>query len=907
MRSLAMRLYRRLAYAYPHEFQMVYGADLIQLGEDAADDIWARLGIFGLIRLLADIALHLPLEYLSEMRRDLAYARRTLWKSRGFAAVGIISLGLGIGIATVSASRFISLVLRDMPGAKDPDALVILTGTSYPYIEHFRDQHNLFAGAAAYEGPIPFNISFNSSGNSSADSSASGAGDSKPERVFGHLVSPEYFSVIGVRAARGRTFDPQIDKPGSAPVVFISDRFWRERMGGDPFAVGRTIRVNGQTATIAGIGPKDFRGVVPIIPAEIFVPTTSPTAMVPELAGDVIHKRDEKSFSGLFRLAPGITPRTAEAGLDALTRRLDEESLDPARHAKGRRVTLLPGGKMAPLPRAVLPALVGMMVLLDCLIVGIACMNLANMQLARATARQREVAIRLSVGASRFRLIRQLLTESVLLAAVGGLAGVAFAYWAAAGFQKIKLPVAFPVDLDFTPDWRALLFACAVSLAAGIGFGLAPALACTRTSLAATMKEGALAQVRGYRRFGMRNLLMVSQVAGSLMLLLIAGFLIVGFEKGIRVAFNPQQMVLISLDPVRDGYSAERAADLFENLPARLTRVPGVEQVVVADTPPFNPLDGTATLRTLSDVGKPDQVAEGVAKQIIGAHYFAALSVSLRQGREFDRRDQLLDGSKSQSLPVVLNQTAARELFGNRDPLGRRIWEASRAYEVVGLVKDLPAPGSSKNDDFTDTPEIATMYLPLTRSDCAHPPAGGMIVMVRAAPGGDSMEGIRREMAALDPNLVMFNVRTLAEQVEQATAMRHLNTIIYLGIGGFGLILAAIGLAGVTAYSVARRRKEIGIRMALGARQEQVLRLVMREGGTLVIAGSVLGLAGAQAVARVMGSGSSLYGPELTAGSHDLRLIFGAPLLLAGLAMLACYVPARRSAKIDPLAALREE
>ena len=898
MRSFAMRMYLRLARAFPHEFQMVYGADLIQLGEDSIDDIRARHGVFGILRLLADIAVRLPIEYLSEMRRDLAYAFRTLAKSRGFTTVGILSLGLGIGFATVSASKLFNIVLRDMPGARNPDELAILAGTSYPYFEHYRDQHGLFAGAAAYQGPVPFNVSFDLSSGDAA----------KPQRAFGHVVSPEYFSVIGVHAARGRTFDPQIDKPGSAPVVFISDRFWRGRMGADPGAVGRAIRVNGQTATIAGIGPKDFLGVVPIMPAEIFVPTTSPAAMVPELAGDVIHKRDAKVFSVLFRLAPGVTPKSAEAGLDVIARHLDEDSLDPARRVPGRRIQLAPGGKMAPVPRELLPAVLGILFLLDGLILGIACMNLANMQLARATARRREVAIRLSVGASRFRLVRQLLTESVLLSCAGGIAGVLIAYWAAAAVRRIQLPVAFPVDLDMTPDWHALLFTCVISMAAGIGFGLAPALAGTRTDLAAALKEGALAQVRGHRRFGLRNLLMVSQVAGSLMLLLIAGFLIIGFQKSNRVetVFDPQKMVLISLDPVRDGYAAERAANLLENLPDRLKHAPGVEDVVLADTPPFSPLEGTATLTAAADPGKPDQVVQGVAKEIVGPRYFAALSVNLRAGREFDRRDQQIEPSQNQPLPVILNETAVREFFGNRDPLGRRIFESSRAYQVVGWVKDQPAPGSEKGEGNSVT-EIATVYLPLTRSDFAHPPAGGMIVMVRGARGPDTVEAIRREMASIDPNLMLFNVRTLAQQIAQTTALTHLNTIIYLAMGSFGLILAAIGLAGVTAYSVARRRKEIGIRIALGAGRLSVLRLVMREGGALVVAGSVLGFLGAMIVASVMRSASSLYGPDFAAGSHDPRLIVGAPLLLAALAMLACYVPARRSAKIDPLVALRNE
>jgi predicted permease len=886
-------MYRRLAYAFPHEFQMIYGAEVIHLGEQAIDDIWARDGYFGLLQLLADIAVRVPMEYLAEMRRDLAYALRTLAKSRGFAAVGILSLGLGIGVASFSASEFFNLILRDAPGLTNPDQLAMAMGTSYPYFEHYRDQHDLFIGAAAYEGPVPFNIALNSS---------------RPDRIFGHVVSPEYFTVIGVRAARGRTFDPQIDKPGSAPSVFISDRFWRNHLDADPAAVGRAIHVNGQIANIIGIGPKDFLGVLPITPADIFVPTTSPAAMVPELAGDALHQRDAKSFQAVFRLAPRVTLQSAEAALDTLTRHLDEESLDPGRHAKGRRITLLPGGKMVPVPRELMPVEITIALLLDGLVIGLACMNLASMQLARATARRREVAIRLSVGASRFRLVRQLLTESLLLACVGGIAGILFAYAGAGELRQLSHLSAVPVNLDLAPDWRVLLFAFALSLAAGVGFGLFPALASTRTDLAASIKEGALGQLRGYRRFGIRNLLMVSQVAISLMLLLIAGALIFGFHKGnqVEIAFDPLKMYLISLDPVRDGYSAEKAAKLFDALPDRLKRAEGFHDVVLTETPPFGPLVANSTLTAPSDSGTPDRVVQGMAEQTIGAGYFASLSVSMTEGREFEARDQRLDPTKVKSLPVVLNQTAAHNLFGSGDPLGRRVLETSHTYEVVGLVKDLSAP-MSETGSGTVIAEVPTVYLPLTQNDFAHSPAAGMILMVRDTQGKDTLEGVRREIASLDPNLAIFNVRTLAEQVQKTTFVLQLITTFYAAIGSFGLILAAIGIAGVTAYSVARRRKEIGIRMALGARKGQMLGLVMREGGTLVVVGSILGFLGAVTISRVLGSVSSALGPSFVAGSHDPRLILGGPLLLAGLAMLACYVPARRSARIDPLIALREE
>jgi predicted permease len=913
--NFALRMYRWLAHAFPHEFKVIYGADVIQLGEDVVEDISKQHGVTGLFRLVADIAIRVPIEYLAEMRRDLVYAVRTLSKSRGFAAVGIISLGLGIGVAAVSVSESLNLILRDAPGAKDPDSLVMVSGVSYPYFEHYRDQKDLFSAGAAVDMAVPFNVSL-------------GTGV-KTERIFGQLVSPEFFSTLGVGAARGRVFSPESDKPGSEPVVFVTDRFWRQHMDSDPNAVGRTIRVNGQTATIVGVGPKDFLGMMPIIPGDIFVPTTAPASIAPELAGDVIHKGEAREFAALLRLAPGVKLQSAEAGLDTLTRHLDEETLDPARNTKGRRVTLLPGGKVVPVPKPMIPMVFGLMLLLDGLIVGIACMNLANMQLARATARRREVAIRLSVGASRFRLIRQLLTESVLLAIGGGVAGILIAYWAAHLLRTAKLPINVPVNLDITPDWRVIVIVFAISLVAGIGFGLAPALASTKTDLASTLKESSAGQLRGHRRFSMRNVLMVMQVAGSLTLLLVAGFLIIGYTRmnNVEIAFDPSSMLLFSLDPVRDGYATDKAAKLLDDLPGKLRAVPGVREAVLTEAAPFGPQAAVAALSAPPQDGFPEQVVSGVAKNKIGANYFASLSVSMLEGREFDMHDQRLDVTPATVLPVVINQTAAHAFFGNLDPLGRRISDSGRAYSadpmdsmgllpgargsgksymVVGVVKDLSAP-MSQSAVGQAAATVPVVYLPLTRSDFAHPPGNGMIVLVRTDRGVEAMEGVRRELAGIDPNLALFNVKTLAQQVDETGSWLRVSSLIYTGIGAFGLILAAIGLAGVTAYSVARRRKELGIRIALGARKSQVLGLVMREGGVLVIIGCVVGMAGGFAFSRALGALSSMMGPSFAAGAHDPRLLIGAPVLLAALAMLACYVPARRSTKIDPLVALREE
>ena len=303
--------------------------------------------------------------------------------------------------------------------------------------------------------------------------------------------------------------------------------------------------------------------------------------------------------------------------------------------------------------------------------------------------------------------------------------------------------------------------------------------------------------------------------------------------------------------------------------------------------------------------GQPDRVVSGVAKETVGPRYFVALSAPVLEGRECDAREEHLEASKNRAMPVVLNQTAEHEFFGADGAVGRRLSDASQSYEVIGVVKDLPAPGSDRGT-LQGVSSIPMIYVPMTRNDFLHSAADGIIVMIRSDRGAEAMEGVRKELAAIDPNVAVFRVHTLAGQIDDTRANTRRGEFVYGGIGAFGMVLAAIGLAGVTAYSVARRRKEIGIRMALGAHQGQVLRLVLREGGSLVAIGSVLGFLGAVALARVFSALSSLFGPAFRAGMSDPRLLIGAPLLLASLAMLACYIPARRSAAIDPLKALRE-
>jgi macrolide transport system ATP-binding/permease protein len=747
---------------------------------------------------------------------------------------------------------------------------------------------------AALQNGVPFNVGL---------PDRRGA---KAERVFGQLVSPDYFSVLGVEPRGGRLLSPEIDKPGDAPVVVISDRFWRSRLNSSPNAVGQTLRLNGHTATIVGITPRNFEGALSISPSELFVPITVGATLAPEMANDVLHQRNAKEFLALMCLAPGVTIDSAEAGLDAITRRLDKDDPSaPPQADTAKRVVLFPAGTRVPIPRNLRHAVTGFFVVLMGLIMTIACMNLGTMLLARGANRRKELAIRLGVGASRFRLIRQMISEGILLSLLGGVAGFALAYGLSVLNSQLPQPAGAPLAPDVALDWRAALFTFAVAIVCGIGFSLAPALQATKTDVAPALKEGSALQLPGHRRFGLRNLAVVAQVSGSLMLLLITGFLVIGITRAssVETKFDPKTMILVSIDPVRDGYTPERAQAFFEKLPEQLKTAGGVRSVALAAQEPFSMVDEDSAIQMTAE--EAARVQKAVVRELVGAGYFASLNEPMLAGREFEDLDSRREdrarpggGAKSVALPVVLNESAARGFFGNGNAIGKHIRDDRQSYEVVGVVRDLK-DGSGVIQ--------SVVYVPLTGRDFARPPAGGITVIVRSEAGTDALSGVRSELASIDPNLSLFDVETLSEYLKLSRYVMWSALRTYGGMGAFGLVLSAIGLAGVTGYAVARRRREIGIRMALGARKGQVLRLVLREGAALVSVGTILGFLGAVAMSKMLSALTSQFADAFKVGTGDLRLLAGAPLLLAGLAMLACYVPARTAAKVDPLKALRQE
>jgi predicted permease len=643
-------------------------------------------------------------------------------------------------------------------------------------------------------------------------------------------------------------------------------------------------------------------------------------AVAPELADNILERRDQAVFQVVGRLRPGISVARAQAALDAMKRQMDEEFSDPNRDAQGPRVRLSPAGKLLPMEKKDQSKFTSFFVVLGGMILLIAVANVANMMLARAVARRKEIAVRLALGAGRARLVRQLLTESLLISGGAGVLGFACsALLLHAGSTQDAMGHAMPVTLILDPDWRVLWFTLAVSVGCALAFGLVPALQATRPDLTVALKEDGNLRVRRFRRLSMRNLLMTGQMAASLTNLLITGFLVVGYGRisNSEAGFNPRNLFLVSLDPLRDGYPASRTVEFIQKLLDRTRALPAVTVATLADTTP------------LSMVGKPfvPFTVDGVdgTKELHGARpftvekdYLNALGVPIVLGRGFRKEDEAEGASAA-----IVSEKLVKECWQGRNPLGRRIemGEAGpprfgiggtaparrlpgkpRIFEVVGVARNV-------RDSVNSTPadSAAAIYRPIQPSDYFHPPLPGWTLMVRARPGVDVPAQVLREIAGLDDRVQPFHLRSMTEQIGEFMFPVRVALWTCACIGIFGLVLASVGLAGATAYSVTQRRREIGIRVALGARRSDVLRLVMSEGAVLILIGAILGMAVGGAGLRLLSSHLSVVAQTSRTSTSDPLLLAGPPLLLGALALVACYLPARKSLRIDPAVSLRQE
>ncbi|MBM3813676.1 MAG: FtsX-like permease family protein [Acidimicrobiia bacterium] len=868
--SLSIRLYRWLARAFPEEFRHAFAEPLNQASEEIIRDAASRRGWLGLLPVFADLLFRLSAEHLRDLSADLRYALRQLRNSPGFALTAILSLTIGIGMTTSMYSQFRSTIFRSLPAVAQPATLLTTRQSfSYPNYKALRDSSGQWQSLAAYLAPVPFAL----------------GEPGRATRVWGHLVSDNYFQLLGLHY-----------RFSDAPAAVISHRLWKNHFASERNLPGKTIYLNGQPITVLAVAPEEFLGASPMMmAADVWIPVTAQKSIAPELASSPLEDRKVAAFHILGRLNPGLDSEQAETAMDGFLRRQEQQYNDPGKERKERRITLLPGGRLVPIRDQDLPAVSGFALVLAGLMLWIAGANVGNLLLARSAFRSQEIATRLAMGAGRSRIIRQLITESSLIAILGGIGAVAFAWWSMISSDAVLALLPEYTNLTWIFDWETYAVSAAVGLLLGILCGLAPALQASRVGLAPMLKEGAAARLRRFRWWSARNMLVFQQVAGSLALLLVTGFIVLGFARSssTKLGFEPAGLHLVSIDPLRDGLSAEQTRQLISSLPDQLRLLPEVHAASLSLSPPFGAFGAESV--TATDVSPGGKIQLSLRTEQVGAGFFETAGIPILAGRAFHPDDH------RRPVPVtIVNQKMAAENWPGQHATGRTIELEGVTHEVIGVASnvrsgfamDLVHPGAYR----------------LTRpADFLTPGPQGVILLLRTPPGVDAAALLRRHLARTDPRITVFNSRSAAEVVQKMNHISELTMMVYGGMGLFSLILAVIGLAGVTAYAVAQRSHEIGIRVALGATRLRILRLVMREGAALVITGLVTGMAMAISLTKLLASFVDGLTQALAISTSDPLLLAGAPLLLALLTLAACYIPARRAARIDPVAALRRE
>jgi predicted permease len=815
---------------------------------------------------------------MDTLLQDLRFGVRRLAKSLGFTFIAIISLALGIGANTAIFSLVNTVFLRPLP-VEQPEQLVSVypvakddsVGSfSYPDYRDFRDRNDVFSGMFVTRF-VPVSLSR----------------DGVNERIWGYLVSGNYFDVLGVKAALGRTFLPEEDRTElSHPVVVLGYDCWRRRFGANPEIVGKSIILNDHSFTVIGIAPQGFTGTEHAYTPELWIPMMMLKWIEPGSNG--LERRGTHNMFATGRLKPGVSYAQAIASLNILAEQLGREYPDTN---EGVRIMLTPPGLIHPLLRGPVVGFTGVMMLTVGLVLLIACTNLANLLLARATERRKEIAIRLALGASRRRLIRQLLTESVLLSVAGGMVGFLIALWIVDLAVAFKPPIDFPLTINLSVDARVFGFSLLVSLITGVLFGLVPAWQATRTDLVSDLKDATLQA--GARRSLLRSGLVIAQVALSLVFLVAAGLVVRALQhlQTMNPGFDPENALMLSVDLGLQGYDEARGQQFYRQLVERVGSLPGVRLASLADNIPLS------LSRYSMDIhveGQP--VARGAEipramNATVGLNYFATMGIPLLRGRDFNEGDK-----EGATRVVIVNETFARRFFPGPNPMedaiGKRVSNSSRGpfFEIIGIARD------GKYFSIGEAPE-PFIYFPLLQSYTSN----ATLVVRTATDPKQMIPTIRREVQMLDDKLPVFDVKTLTEHLGLSLFPARIAATLLGGFGLLALVLAGIGIYGVMSYSVAQRTREIGIRMALGAGQGDVLKMVVGQGMIMASIGVIIGLLVALALMRVMAS--ILYGISAT----DPLTFASVTMLLACVALLACYIPARRAARVDPMVALRYE
>ncbi len=817
---------------------------------------------------------------MKTLLQDLRYGLRMLWKTPGFTLVAVVSLALGIGLNTAIFSIVNVILIRPVPMVKDQSRVVWLRASiSYPDYVDYRGQTQSFAGMAAATGTSEFSL----------------ARGGEPELIKGEYVTENYFDVLGVGALAGRTF-AGAEGQTPIPVVVLSEHLWRTRFDSDPAIVGRQISISGLGFTVVGVAPKNFIGTEAGLNRELWVPLSmQPVLNPPEAsrAADPLsnrfQERDSRWLAIFARLKPGVSREQAGAELTNVARHVAEAYRGKVSAETLRSVQLLSmNGGMDPRDREEALPLAGIVIVVVALVLLIACANLASLLLARAAVRRRETAIRQALGATRPRLVRQWLTESILLGVAGGALGLLLALWA--NQLLISYLQTTPLaSLDLGIDWRVLAFTLGVSVITGIVFGLAPALQASRLDIVMALKSED-AQRAGSRRSRLRAVFVTAQVTLSVVLLVGAGLFIRSLQSAntIDPGFRVDRALTVPINLGLLRYKEFEGENFYRNLLARVEAQPGVERASLVR---FAQLGFSfAQFHVFKEGSRDKRRDEGISTgfNVVGPNYFKTMETPLVRGRDFSETDR-----KGAPGVVALNQTLAATLWPGEDALGKRVSVSGPKgpfLEVIGVARD----GKYRSLGELPHPYI---YRPLLQS---YDPKMTLVVRTKGEPQSVAA-AVREQIRALDANLPVADVKTLRDQLDLSLFPSRVAAWTLGGFGVLALLLAAIGIYGVVSYSVAQRTREIGVRMALGAKEKDVLRLVLGEGLFVIAVGLALGLLLAFAATRVIVG--FLYG----VGATDPLTFAGVPLLLGFIALVASYIPARRATKVDPLVALRYE
>src|SRR5215216_4204349 len=838
---------------------------------------------------------------MENLFKDIRYGLRGLWKRKGFAAIAVLTLALGIGANTAIFTLVNAVMLKSLPVDK-PEELVLFSditgeGTSlqdspgtgkwerfsYASYEYLRDHNQSFQDVAAFR-----------SGESRLSVRRTDQQGSAAARASGHLVTGNYFSVLGVRAMRGRVLTPEDDKPSATPAAVLCHRYWEQQLGSDPGIVGKNLIINGTNFTVVGITPPEFFGARVRRPPDFWLPLSFHPQI--ELRDSFLTDKQAYWLMLMGRRKPGVTLDQAQASVNlALQQHLTEQAgseltEERQKEIQNTYVTLVNGeGGISGLrrnyskPLQMLMAIVGMVLL-------IACANVGSLLLSRAASRKAEISLRLALGATRWRIIRQLLTESLLLAVVGGVCGILLAQWGV--FVLVGL-VARESPLDTRPDVGVLAFTAGVSIAAGLLFGLVPAVQASRTNLSSAMKEKNRMR-SGFLRVSLSSLMVVMQVGLSTVLLTGAGLFARSLLKLQKedVGFDRNNVLLLDIDPRLAGYKPAELAALYQQLIERLSTLPQVRNVSMAT---YAPMTGTSRSSSIEVPGYTPQPGEDLVVQDIlaGPNYAETLGVPVLRGRDIEVRD-----AAAAPKIAVINSTFAEHYFPGQNPIGQSFafddaTATNASLEIVGVVGDI------KSDDGREKPE-PTVYRPILQ--VAEQGAYSCTIHIRTLSDPTPLtQQVRQMINQIDDKLPIFGVTTLSDQLRKNLNQERLIAQLVSFFGGLALILACIGLYGVMAHGVARRTNEIGIRMALGARGGNIAWMVLRETLYLVLAGLLIGVPAALLGARLISS--QLFGVSPT---EPVTLI-AAAVILTLVALLAGYVPARRASRVNPLNALRYE